>query len=151
VSEQDAFLKEIQTVLQDPAEISVEMPTGPVSGTTRTPVPVHVIRRAVGRNTGSGPRADAIKATLQAFALPISASGHPVGRPPVHDDAHYREVAQIYARAWRNGDRHPTLTVATEKAVSRTTAAKWVSAARQRGYLGPTQARRAGGIIPGST
>lgn len=148
VSEQHAFLSEMRAALQDSPEIVMEMPKPSIDGSARTPVPAHVIRRGVGPANGTDKRAEALLALLHAVELPIESSRRRGGRPPVYGDEHYREVARIYAEAWSNGDRHPTLTVAAEHTVARSTAAKWVSTARQRGFLGPTLPRRAGGVKP---
>lgn len=148
VSEQHAFMREIQAALQDSPEIVVEVPNGPVEEGGRTPLPVHVIRRGVGPASGQDGRAEALLAMLHAVELPIDSSKRRGGRPPVYGDEHYREVARIYAEAWSHGDRHPTATVAIELTVARSTAAKWVMTARRLGFLSPTVPRRAGGIRP---
>ena len=150
VSEQHALVAEMRAALNDFPAITVEMPNDPAEGSTASPLPVHVIRRGDGPGSGTDKRAESLLVALQAVDLPIESSKHRVGRPPVYGDAHYREIARIYAEAWSNGDRHPTATVAAEYIVVRSTAAKWVSTARKLGFLGPTVPRRAGEIRPAS-
>lgn len=57
------------------------------------------------------------------------------GRPKVHGQAHYREVARIYKKAIRS--KRPTAAVAEKFNVSPGTAAKWVSIARNDLHLIP--------------
>jgi hypothetical protein len=58
-------------------------------------------------------------------------------------DENLREVATLYRAALENNDP-PTLAVAAAKNVSRSTAARWVSEARKRGFLGPALGPRPG-------
>jgi hypothetical protein len=60
---------------------------------------------------------------------------------------HYAAVAGVYQRAYQRHEP-PTLAVAEEWVVSKSTAAKWVASARRLGLLGPTQRGKAGGIRP---
>ncbi len=62
-----------------------------------------------------------------------------------HGDDHYAAVAEVYATAWTDGV-HPTEAVAEHWTVAKTTAAKWVSRARELGFLEPTTKGRPGGI-----
>ena len=62
-----------------------------------------------------------------------------------HGDDHYAAVAEFYATAWTDGV-HPTEAVAEHWTVAKTTAAKWVSRARELGFLEPTTKGRPGGI-----
>lgn len=66
------------------------------------------------------------------------------GRPPL-PPSHFAEVAALYERAFWMGE-NPTQSVADQKQVSRSTAANWVSKARQLGFLGPTTRGRPGGV-----
>jgi hypothetical protein len=59
-------------------------------------------------------------------------------------DADLEEVADLYREAVAGGDTSPTLTISERKHVGRSTAARWVSRARARGYLGPAVRGRAG-------
>ena len=68
------------------------------------------------------------------------------GRPPLYDKGHFAEVARIYSDAYRNQPRNPTMKVAKDFRVSRSTAAKWVAKARDLGFLDRTRKRVAGGI-----
>ena len=68
------------------------------------------------------------------------------GRPRMWGDDHYREVAEVYAAAWRSGPS-PTKSVERQFQVSHSTAARWVHECRKRGFLGPTEKRRAGGVL----
>jgi len=72
------------------------------------------------------------------------------GRPREWGDDHYRKVAAIYAIAWRSGEaptqaveRHPDFAP-----ISHSTAARWVRECRKRGFLGKTEKRVAGGVLP---
>ena len=69
------------------------------------------------------------------------------GRPRMYDDRHYRNVAAIYASAWRGGVA-PTQFVEKIYDVSHSTAARWVHECRKRGFLSTTDERRAGGVLP---
>lgn len=73
------------------------------------------------------------------------------GRPSYGPDF-YRKVAEVYAEAWRGGD-NPTKAVAQDPRlehtpVSKSTAANWVSKARQMGFLGKTTRGKGGGVTP---
>lgn len=126
VSEQVDMATQARRAFEDAPEGVLEMPDG-------------TYRRAA---------AAELLVALRATHLRIERPRHRVGRPPVYGEAHYREVARIYAEAWSNGDRSPTKAVATEWTVVRSTAAKWVMTARRLGFLGPTTPRRAGQIRP---
>jgi len=58
-------------------------------------------------------------------------------------DESLRVVAQVYRMAIAARD-DPTAAVASGLQLPRPTAARWVKTARQRGFLGPTEERRAG-------
>jgi hypothetical protein len=64
-------------------------------------------------------------------------SGSPV------TDEHLRQVAELYRAALKQGDP-PTQTIANALHVARSTAARWVAAARGRGLLGAATPGRAG-------
>ncbi len=59
------------------------------------------------------------------------------GRPPQYGDEHFEKVAAIYTAALRLGDP-PTLAVAEDFVVSKSTAAKWIARAREKGLLPET-------------
>lgn len=61
---------------------------------------------------------------------------------PIADDT-LRQVAGLYRAAYERGDP-PTQTVADEMHVARSTAARWVTRARERELLGPALRGRAG-------
>jgi hypothetical protein len=61
---------------------------------------------------------------------------------PLTDD-NLRQVAELYRVAVERGDP-PTQTVADAMHVARSTAARWVGAARKRGFLGPAVRGRGG-------
>ena len=61
---------------------------------------------------------------------------------PVSDD-HLGRVAELYRAALERGDP-PTQTIADEMHAARSTAARWVAQARERGHLGPSLPGRAG-------
>lgn len=68
------------------------------------------------------------------------------GRPQLYGEDHYAEVARVYADAYRNQSRNPTMKVAKDYQISRSTAAKWVAKARALGFLDSTEERVAGGV-----
>ncbi|HWC35809.1 MAG TPA: hypothetical protein VG650_13410 [Mycobacteriales bacterium] len=59
-------------------------------------------------------------------------------------DDHYREVADVYAAALQSGSKSPTAEVAKHFTVEKSSAAKKVARARQRGFLPPTTRGRLG-------
>lgn len=77
------------------------------------------------------------------IACPHWLSGYQRGRPRLYGLQHYQEVSRVYAEAWHRGDP-PTKAVAGWGNVSDSTAAKWVSKARELGFLGPTTKGRPG-------
>lgn len=58
-------------------------------------------------------------------------------------DENLRQVAELYRAAIKRGDP-PTQMVAEAMHVARSTAARWVGKARERGFLGPSMRGRAG-------
>lgn len=60
-------------------------------------------------------------------------------------EKHLRKVANEYRRALEEGGKRnaPTEAVSREMHVSRSTAARWVALARERGFLGPARQGRA--------
>jgi hypothetical protein len=81
------------------------------------------------------------KARRELSRRDTSLGGAP-GRPPEH----FAEVADEYAKAWREG-RPPVQAVAAWGGVSRSAAAKWVYRARQLGLLAPTTKGKPSGRI----
>lgn len=69
--------------------------------------------------------------------------GHRPRRGSPMTDANLRAVADRYKEALDRGDP-PTQSVARELNVARSTAARWVTKARERGFLGPALKNRAG-------
>lgn len=72
----------------------------------------------------------------------------PIGEPPEMDRRHpseaaLRYVALLYRMGYLVGEP-PTGLVATTLNTSRPTAARWVADARERGFLGPAEERKAG-------
>lgn len=65
-----------------------------------------------------------------------------VGRPPKYDTEHYQNVARVYSTAFA-ARRSPVKAVAEAYGVKHSAAAKWVSVARGRGFLPPTNAGKA--------
>jgi hypothetical protein len=59
-------------------------------------------------------------------------------------DAQLEDVATRYRKAIEDGDRSPTRTVADQLVVGRSTAARWIAKARERGMLGPALRATAG-------
>lgn len=83
---------------------------------------------------------------LQAKAKRAEVAYTKAGRPRYPQD-HWQRVADVYAEAYAAGE-YPTRAVAEAFTVSPSAAAKWVSRCRQKGLLGPTEQRKAGGVIP---
>ena len=81
----------------------------------------------------------------EAAALQQLASEPRRGGRRGHSHDHYAAVAEVYAKAWADGV-HPTKAVAEHWTIAKTTAAKWVSRARELGFLEPTTRGRPGGI-----
>jgi hypothetical protein len=81
------------------------------------------------------------KAERELRRRDTSLGGAP-GRPPEH----FAEVANVYAKAWREG-RPPVQAVEMWGGVSRSAAAKWVYRARQLGLLAPTTKGKPSGRI----
>lgn len=65
-------------------------------------------------------------------------AGSQGGRPILYGDDHYEEVAQVYRRAFAEG-QPPRRAVAEWFNVSPSAASKWVAEARKRGTLPPTE------------
>jgi hypothetical protein len=65
-----------------------------------------------------------------------------VERPPADWDK-IKLAAALYRLAWIAGFR-PTRAVVATLGVPRSTASRWIAEARERGYLGPTEPRKAG-------
>ncbi len=85
-------------------------------------------RRAAGReHEGDTP-------VVEATPLKVPRSGRPV---QLGDD-HYREVAAIYSEAHAAG-QPPVVAVQRQKPASYSTASRWVTEARRRGFLAPTR------------
>ena len=59
------------------------------------------------------------------------------GRQPLYGEDHFQAVAKVYSEALARREP-PTLAVANAKGVNKSTAAKWISRARQKSYLPPT-------------
>jgi hypothetical protein len=70
------------------------------------------------------------------------AQKRPTGRGAKLRDAELQEAADIYRAAFEHGD-HPTEAVRKHFWLSRSSAGRWVAEARRRGFLPPTEPRRA--------
>ncbi len=70
------------------------------------------------------------------------------GRPRKYSRAYLQRVADLYRRAWTEGEPGPTKYVASRLGVSRDLAGKLVMRCRRDGLLGRTDRRRAGGVGP---
>jgi hypothetical protein len=92
--------------------------------------------------------AEEFKRLTQQAAGSFSAPGQKVGRPAKFSPAMLEVVARAYSEAYASGSPSPTKDVAKKLGLSRSQAAKLVMRCRdpQVGLLGPTSARRAGGI-----
>lgn len=97
----------------------------------RTPL----ITTSEGKRIGGKPFSDRAK----RLAAAVDESSAPKrGRPAVYGDEHYEAVAKVYAEAHANR-HHPTQAVQEHYSVSKSQAAKWVAAARRKGFLAPTR------------
>jgi hypothetical protein len=72
----------------------------------------------------------------------VSNARRPRRGSPITDD-HLGQVAEIYRAALKRGDP-PTQTIAKQMHAARSTAARWVALARERGHLGASLPGRAG-------
>jgi hypothetical protein len=79
------------------------MPDASLNASGRTPVPVHVIRSGARVGHPRDPRADSLLDVLKTIDLAIEAPTRCPGRPVSYGPDHYREIALIYAEAWRAG------------------------------------------------
>lgn len=68
------------------------------------------------------------------------------GRPRMYDRQHFEDVAQAYTDGLLYGST-PTKKIEKEFHVSHPTAARWVQECRKLGLLGPTDERKAGGVL----
>lgn len=97
------------------------------------PIQAHTLRLPLAR------LADDLTAT-RARALEIAhrapPEGRKRGRPPLHDQDHYKQVATVYTLAQRRG-LPPVISVAQYFRVSRWTAVGWVRRARHMTLLPP--------------
>lgn len=98
------------------------------------------ILRGIGLAVGAiDPAVWDLQPLLQERVDEMARGLRPVGRPPVHGDEHWQEVAATYQAALGAGDRAPTKAVAKVLAVSHSTAADWVATCRKRGLLPSTR------------
>jgi Family of unknown function (DUF6214) len=86
----------------------------------------------------STPR-DAHEAFYESY---VGTAREPRRGSPITDD-NLHEVARVYREATKRGDP-PTQAVASAMHVARSTAARWVTAARSRGFLGPAMRGKGG-------
>jgi hypothetical protein len=82
------------------------------------------------------------KERAEFYADYAKGARHPRRGSPLTED-NLRQVADVYRLALQRGDP-PTQTVADQMNVVRSTASRWVAAARKRGFLGPALRGRAG-------
>lgn len=98
---------------------------------------------AEGLAKGMGPQFPGVLAHLrESVAEDLAAVEGPKHGRDLGND-HYREVAQVYAAAVQAGEP-PTVAVAEHFTVEKSSAAKKVARARQRGFLPPTTKGRIG-------
>ena len=84
--------------------------------------------------------------TLKGFVpepLPIPQRGRPV----VHDDRFFAQLAQDYARRVTEGNVTPTADIGEKRGVSVSRMRALLHEARKRGLLSPTSQGRAGGVV----
>jgi hypothetical protein len=77
-----------------------------------------------------------------SVATDLSALSEPRGNYHL-DDQHLRKVAKVYRAAIRAKRSDPRNAIVAEFAVSRPTAGRWTQMARERGFLPPTEPRKA--------
>jgi len=116
----------------------------PIIRSGRTPT----LTTSSGKRSGGRPFSAAARRAAEFIEHPGKSTR---GRQPFYDEDHFVEVARIYSEALLAG-RPPTLAVAKTHNVSKSTAAHWISRARDKGYLPPTsQGAPAGSPISPST
>jgi hypothetical protein len=91
-----------------------------------------------------GNRSEVVAPGDQFDAQYARATGAPRRRGPLRE-VDLQEIASVYRAAFAARDA-PTKAVAVRFGVARSTAGRWISEARTRGILGPTQPRVAGEI-----
>jgi hypothetical protein len=96
--------------------------------------------------------AEDFKRLTQQAAGSFSTPGQKVGRPAKFSPAMLEVVARDYREAYASGSSSPTKDVAEKLGLTRSQAAKLIMRCRDPrvGLLGPTRARKAGGIEPTS-
>lgn len=98
-------------------------------------------------DTGALDRADTDSTEYQELAHRADESSPRRGRRPTYSRDHFRQVAEVYARAHLTGS-NPRDAVAEWGTVSGSAAAKWIARAREYGFLESTDKGKAGGIPP---
>jgi hypothetical protein len=101
-----------------------------VAGAARRYTPLEEVGEPVFRLVSTPPEAAA--AFYERY---VKEGRRPRRGSPITDD-NLREVARIYREAVKRDDP-PTKTVGDTMHTARSTAARWVTAARERGFLGP--------------
>lgn len=112
---------------------------------TRMRASADQVRGAIEESQGQVTESEINQARIDAEVLEYWAShaeGSRLGRRPRFQESHYEEVARVYDEHFAGGGKAPTQAVADKWGVPRSTANKWVSGARKRGWL--TAAGRAG-------
>jgi hypothetical protein len=115
----------------------------PITGEALRNVPVaRLMREAIEAAASADLRPSPKVVTASAASLSATARIRARGAAVTDDDL--RDVAERYRAAVDRGIRSPTQTVANELGAPRSTVARWVHKARDRGFLGPAVRGRAG-------
>jgi hypothetical protein len=129
-------------------------PTGDGAGSVGLPVEVtsralrsipiaELIGRAV--HDDRAPERHAGFRALVESRMPTTVAAQRTPGPKGHPDEHFKQVADLYRAALKAEPRRPmTWLAARYPGVNRSTVARWVQRARDRGFLGEASAGRAG-------
>ncbi|EWT05058.1 hypothetical protein N864_07625 [Intrasporangium chromatireducens Q5-1] len=71
--------------------------------------------------------------------------------PKGHPDKHFQQVAEMYRRALEESPRAPIVWLTKELHADRSTVARWLRRARDKGFLGEATPGRAGESVPESS
>jgi hypothetical protein len=112
----------------------------PITGEALRNVPVARLMREAITQAASSERVPKV----MTDSASVGATARIRARGVSLSDEHLREVAERYRAALDRGIRSPTQTVANELNAPRSTVARWVATARERGLLGPAMRGRAG-------
>lgn len=118
-------------------------PPAEVTSRALRQIPVaELIGRAV--NSEKAPPHHAAVRELVLGRLPSTESPKRAPGPKGHPDEHFEMVAAMYREALKAAPRRPMIWLADRLNADRTTVARWVQRARDKGFLGESQPGKAG-------